>query len=91
MVLADVRWHEGAKQAFTLARRAGVITVLDGDVTPGIASWWPLSPAILYLFSEPGLARLTEFAEESEAGLKKAQALTNGHVYVTRGGKAVTG
>jgi sulfofructose kinase len=23
VVLADVRWHEGAKQAFTLARRAG--------------------------------------------------------------------
>ncbi len=24
VVLADVRWHDGAKQAFTLARQAGV-------------------------------------------------------------------
>ena len=34
VVLADVRWHEGAKKAFTLARQAGVMTVLDGDITP---------------------------------------------------------
>ncbi|VUS49291.1 sugar kinase [Klebsiella spallanzanii] len=85
VVLADVRWHEGAKQAFTLARRAGVITVLDGDVTPqDISELVALSDHAA--FSEPGLARLTG-TEESEAGLKKAQALTNGHVYVTRGGE----
>ncbi len=34
VVLADVRWHDGAKKAFTLARQAGVMTVLDGDITP---------------------------------------------------------
>ena len=34
VVLADVRWHEGAKQAFMLARQSGVVTVLDGDITP---------------------------------------------------------
>ena len=83
VVLADVRWHEGAKQAFTLARRAGVMTVLDGDVTPqDISELVALSDHAA--FSEPGLARLTGL-REPQSGLKKAQTLTNGHVYVTRG------
>ncbi len=36
-------WHDGAKQAFTLARQAGVMTVLDGDMLRQLvilASWW---------------------------------------------------
>ena len=83
VVLADVRWHEGARQAFTLARRAGVMTVLDGDVTPqDIRELVALSDHAA--FSEPGLARLTGI-NDPEAGLKRAQTLTNGHVYVTRG------
>lgn len=83
VVLADVRWHEGAKQAFTLARRAGVMTVLDGDVTPqDISELVALSDHAA--FSEPGLARLAG-TKEIDAALKKAQTLTNGHVYVTRG------
>ncbi|MDA8516998.1 sugar kinase [Citrobacter sp. Igbk 16] len=83
VVLADVRWHEGAKQAFTLARQSGVMTVLDGDVTPqDISELVALSDHAA--FSEPGLARLTG-ATETDSGLKKAQMLTNGHVYVTRG------
>lgn len=83
VVLADVRWHEGARQAFTQARRAGVMTVLDGDVTPqDISELVALSDHAA--FSEPGLARLTGI-NDSEAGLKKAKTLTNGQVYVTRG------
>ncbi|HCJ6375858.1 sugar kinase [Citrobacter sp. Igbk 17] len=83
VVLADVRWHEGAKQAFTLARQSGVMTVLDGDVTPqDISELVALSDHAA--FSEPGLARLTG-TTEPDSGLKKAQMLTNGHVYVTRG------
>lgn len=83
VVLADVRWHEGARQAFTLARQAGVMTVLDGDVTPqDISELVALSDHAA--FSEPGLARLTGI-NDSEAGLKQAKTLTNGHVYVTRG------
>ena len=70
VVLADVRWHEGARQAFTLARRAGVMTVLDGDVTPQ---------------DTRELVALSDHAAFSEPGLKQAQTLTNGHVYVTRG------
>lgn len=58
VVLADVRWHDGAKQAFTLARQAGVMTVLDGDITPqDISELVALSDHAA--FSEPGLARLT--------------------------------
>ncbi|MBW7984297.1 sugar kinase [Enterobacillus tribolii] len=85
VVLADVRWHEGAKQAFTLARQAGVMTVLDGDVTPqDISELVALSDHAA--FSEPGLARFTSI-KETENALKKAQSLTNGQVYVTRGGE----
>lgn len=83
VVLADVRWHDGAKQAFTLARQAGVMTVLDGDITPqDISELVALSDHAA--FSETGLARLTGMSEAIDA-LKKAQMLTNGHVYVTRG------
>ncbi|WP_052739252.1 PfkB family carbohydrate kinase, partial [Salmonella enterica] len=83
VVLADVRWHDGAKQAFTLARQAGVMTVLDGDITPqDISELVALSDHAA--FSEPGLARLTGMSEAIDA-LKKAQMLTNGHVYVTQG------
>lgn len=83
VVLADVRWHEGAKRAFTLARRAGVMTVLDGDVTPqDISELVALSDHAA--FSEPGLTRLTGI-KNTVSALKKSQMLTNGHVYVTRG------
>ncbi|UFM69550.1 sugar kinase [Leclercia adecarboxylata] len=82
-VLADVRWHEGAKQAFTLARQQGVPTVLDADVTPqDIAELVALSNHAA--FSAPGLKRLTRIDNPLDA-LKKAQTLTNGHVYVTQG------
>lgn len=83
VVLADVRWHEGAKRAFMLARQAGVMTVLDGDITPqDISELVALSDHAA--FSAPGLARLTGVKEWASA-LKQAQTLTNGYVYVTRG------
>lgn len=83
VVLADVRWHDGAKQALTLARQQGVTTVLDADITPqDIAELVALSDHAA--FSAPGLQRLTQIAE-AESALKKAQTLTNGHVYVTQG------
>lgn len=83
IVLADVRWHDGAKQAFTLARQAGVTTLLDGDITPqDISELVALSDHAA--FSAPGLARLTGIKETMSA-LKQSQTLTNGHVYVTRG------
>jgi len=83
VVLADVRWHDGAKQALTLARQQGVTTVLDADITPqDIADLVALSDHAA--FSAPGLQRLTQIAE-AESAVKKAQTLTNGHVYVTQG------
>ncbi|HDS9361399.1 TPA: sugar kinase [Enterobacter chengduensis] len=83
IVLADVRWHDGAKQAFTLARQQGVPTLLDADVTPqDIGDLIALSDHAA--FSAPGLRRLTQL-DETEEALKKAQTLTNGHVYVTQG------
>ncbi|MDA3135313.1 sugar kinase [Atlantibacter subterranea] len=82
-VLADVRWHHGAKQAFTLARANGVTTVLDADVTPqDIAELVALSDHAA--FSAPGLVRLTGVTD-APAALKQAKTLTNGHVYVTQG------
>lgn len=82
-VLADVRWHHGAKQAFTLARANGVTTVLDADVTPqDIAELVALSDHAA--FSAPGLVRLTSVTD-TPAALKQAKTLTNGHVYVTQG------
>ncbi len=82
-VLADVRWHDGAKRAFTLARQQGVLTVLDADTTPqNIADLVELSDHAA--FSAPGLERLVALKEPGEA-LKKAQTITNGHVYVTHG------
>lgn len=82
-VLADVRWHQGAKRAFSLARQQGVPTILDGDVTPqDIGELVALSDHAA--FSAPGLQRLTGLEGET-AALKKAQMLTKGHVYVTQG------
>lgn len=82
-VLADVRWHQGAKRAFTLARQAGALTVLDADITPqDIAELVALSDHAA--FSAPGLQRLSHLSDHAEA-LKKSQMLTHGHVYVTCG------
>ncbi|MGS9140304.1 hypothetical protein ACQWE9_26410, partial [Salmonella enterica subsp. enterica serovar Infantis] len=62
VVWADVRWHDVAKQAFTLARQAGVMTVLYGDIKPQDIS--QLVELIDHAaFSEPWLARLTGMSE----------------------------
>ncbi|HDG1686518.1 TPA: sugar kinase [Kluyvera cryocrescens] len=83
VVLADVRWHEGTKKAFTQARAAGVPTVLDGDITPqDISDLVALSDHAV--FSAPGLRRMTG-EPDLLLSLKKSQMLTNGHVYVTNG------
>ncbi|WP_127956663.1 sugar kinase [Serratia microhaemolytica] len=95
LVLADVRWHQGALTAFTLARQAGVTTLLDADVTPQ-----QIEPLVALAdhaaFSEPGLLRMTG-ESEVERGLRMAKALSatnglssaendkNGQVYVTKG------
>lgn len=83
VVLADVRWHDGTKKAFTLARQANVMTVLDGDITPqDISDLVALSDHAV--FSAPGLRRMSG-EQDLMTGLKHSQTLTNGHVYVTNG------
>ena len=83
VVLADVRWHQGAFMAFTLARQAGVTTLLDADVTP--QDILPLvALADHAAFSAPGLRRMTGESDIMSA-LLLAKNDTNGHVYVTQG------
>ncbi|WP_159565425.1 sugar kinase [Budvicia diplopodorum] len=83
MVLADVRWHEGAKFAFTQARAAGVPTLLDADITP--QNILPLIRLADHAaFSEPGLIKATGEKNVTKA-LTLANALTSGTVYVTQG------
>lgn len=83
VVLADVRWHDGTKKAFTLARQANVTTVLDGDITPqDISDLVTLSDHAV--FSAPGLRRMSG-EQDLILALKHSQTLTNGHVYVTDG------
>lgn len=82
MVLADVRWHDGTAKAFSLARAAGIPTLLDADVTSQ-----EITPLVALadhaVFSAPGLKRMT--GSEGEEGLNMAAAQTDGRVYVTQG------
>lgn len=89
IVLADVRWHDGAKQAFTLARQQGVPTLLDADVTPqDIAELIALSDHAA--FSAPGLRRLTQL-DETEDALKKHKCSQMDMCMSRRGETAVSG
>lgn len=85
IVLADVRWHEGAEYALKRAREVGIPTLLDADLTPqDIRSLVALADHAV--FSEPGLKKMTG---ESDAltGLKLAADATPGIAYVTQGSK----
>lgn len=83
VVLADVRWHQGALTALTLARRAGVTTLLDADLTPQ-----DIRPLVALAdhaaFSEPCLLRMTG-EKQIEQALRKAKSDKTGQVYVTQG------
>ncbi|NUU68309.1 sugar kinase [Enterobacteriaceae bacterium BIT-l23] len=85
LVLADVRWHEGALTAFTLARAAGVPTLLDADTTPQ-----DITPLVKLadhaVFSAPGLKKMTG-QDDVIQSLYLAAGRTKGKVYVTQGGK----
>lgn len=83
LILADVRWHSGTEKAFSLARLAGVTTLLDADMTPQ-----DISPLVALadhaVFSTPGLKRMTGL-QSPEEGLFQATTQTAGKVYVTLG------
>ncbi|MBK5143165.1 sugar kinase [Budviciaceae bacterium BWR-B9] len=83
LVLADVRWHQGAEYAFTQARAADVPTLLDADITP--QNILPLIQLADHAaFSEPGLIKATGENDVTKA-LTQADQMTPGTVYVTRG------
>ncbi|AHB11084.1 PfkB family carbohydrate kinase [Zymomonas mobilis] len=85
MLLADVRWMDGAMIAFQQARKAAIPTLLDADITPqDIRPLIELADHIV--FSEPALYRLTEDNNIFQA-LRKAAYLTSGKLYVTAGEK----
>jgi sulfofructose kinase len=83
MVLADVRWHDGTQRAFSLARKAGVPTLLDADVTPQDIA--PLVALADYaVFSAPGLVKMSQLTSPRD-GLNHAARHTDGTVCVTQG------
>lgn len=83
MVLADVRWQEGALTAFRLAKQAGVPTMLDADTTPQ-----PIDDLVALcthaVFSKPGLEKFSGMSDIEKA-LEYAASKTDGNVYVTLG------
>lgn len=83
-LLADVRWPEGARVALGAAHRAGVPSVLDGDMAEHEVLRDLAGRADYCVFSEPGLAAFTS-AGDTRAGLAEALALGARSAAVTRG------
>lgn len=84
-ILTDVRWLDGAKYALEQAKKFGIPSVLDADITPEpIDELVKLADHVA--FSEPGLEKFTGVSDPVE-GLKIAQKKTSGQVYVTVGSK----
>jgi sulfofructose kinase len=83
LVMADVRWPDGAIALFRAARQTGVTTVLDGDI--GAASRLPALLALsdYAVFSAPGLAEFV--ADEPAAALATIRRMGPGHAGVTQG------
>lgn len=78
-VHCDLRWPEGAKAALTEARKAGVPSMLDGDVAPR-ESLQALVPLADYaVFSDTGILRYTGCDRVEEALLQVGQQ-HHGHV-----------
>jgi sulfofructose kinase len=85
-VLADVRWLEGLRAAFTQARATNVATVLDADLGAREALSEVLALTDYAIFSEPALK---DFAPkmEPEAALARVRELGPHHAGVTLGAK----
>ncbi len=85
-VLADVRWLEGLRAAFTQARADGVATVLDADLGAREALGEVLMLTDYAIFSE---AALKDFAPgiDTEAALARVLQLGPRHAGVTLGAR----
>jgi sulfofructose kinase len=83
-VLADVRWLEALRAAFTQARREGVVTVLDADLGAREALTEVLALTDYAIFSAPALK---DFAPQSGTGARLRRVLELGprHAGVTLG------
>ncbi|MDO5351656.1 MAG: PfkB family carbohydrate kinase [Succinatimonas sp.] len=83
-ILADVRWHEGTKKAFEIAKKLNIPTVLDADITNQSIDDL-VSLATHSVFSKPGLLNYAKKQNIDEA-LEFVQSNNKGHMYVTLGG-----
>jgi len=87
-LLADVRWVPGCLKALQAARKAGVPTVLDGDVGEREAMRALVAHTDYAVFSEPGLACFHEqgvAGGDTRAALQAALALGAKVAVATRG------
>jgi sulfofructose kinase len=88
VVLADVRWPEGAMRVFDAARAAKIPAVFDGDVGPADALRDLSSRCDYAIFSAPGLA-LASGANAPGEGLRRLQLHARGIVGVTLGAEGL--
>lgn len=93
-VLADIRWVEGATTLFSAARKAGIPTVLDGEIATDAAYATVLAVTDHAIFSEPGLRAFAgrdslDNETKRRAALQKARAFGCRVAAVTRGAKGL--
>ncbi|MBQ0822011.1 PfkB family carbohydrate kinase [Microvirga terrae] len=84
-VLVDMRWPEGARALLAEARRRGIPTVLDADVSPLEVLREMIALADHVLFSEPALLSLSDRGTPSEALRDVAAGIEANVVGVTLG------
>ncbi len=73
VVLADIRWTNGAVQALTAARKAGLPAILDADTSTVSGAIDAVATSSHAVFSKAGLAGLFE-TDDPEEGLRRAAA-----------------
>jgi sugar/nucleoside kinase (ribokinase family) len=85
-LLVDARWPAGAARVLSAARTAGMLSVLDADISPPgvLESLVPLASHVV--FSEPALCEFTGRSDSREA-LRAAAARLAGFVGVTLGAR----
>lgn len=86
-ILSDVRWPAAGQAVLTEAKKHGIPSVLDADLSPqkeALTSLVPLADHVI--FSEGGLEQFSS-EKDPETGLRKTAAEIKGTPYVTLGEK----
>ena len=85
-VLCDLSWPEGALQCLSMAREAGIPSVLDADISRHSREQVAMLVAAAdhVVFSRPGLAEFTG-TDDMEAGLREAARASHRLIGVTDG------